>query len=55
MFAGVGKYAELMALLQKTLQRIAACEEKVFDNKSWYERFGFMYYEFMAAFYKRTE
>ena len=49
------KYAELMALLQKTLQQIAACEEKVFGNKSWYQRFGFMYYEFMAAFYKRTE
>jgi hypothetical protein len=49
------KYAELMALLQQTLQKIAVCEEKVYGTKSWYERFGSMYYEFMAAFYKRTE
>lgn len=50
-----GKYAELMGLLQESLQDISACEEKVFGEEDWYARFGFMYYEFMAGRYQRAD
>ncbi len=46
------KYAELMGLLQETLQQISECEALVYGEESWYDRFGFMYYEFMAARYQ---
>ena len=49
------KYAELMALLQKTLRQIGDCEELVFKQESWYQRYGHLYYEMMAVFYRRTE
>lgn len=49
------KYQELLATLKKNLQAIAQCEEKVFGEQGWYERYGFMYYQFMAATYRRPE
>ena len=49
------KYEELLATLKATLQAIAACEEQVFGEPGWYERYGFMYYQFMAATYRRPE
>lgn len=49
------KYQELMATLKATLQAIAECEEKVFGEQSWYERFGFIYYQFMAGAYQRPD
>lgn len=48
------RYAALLADLQAALRKIAACEGAVNGLESWYDRFGFMYYEFMAARYKRT-
>jgi hypothetical protein len=49
------KYAELMALLQGSLQKIASCELAVYGEKDWYQRYGFMYYEFMAGRYERAD
>jgi hypothetical protein len=49
------KYAELLATLKADLQAIAACEEKVFGERGWYDRYGFMYYQFMAATYRRPD
>lgn len=49
------KYDELTASLLKVLQEIAACEEKVFGEQGWYERYGFMYYQFMADAYRRPD
>lgn len=49
------KYAELLATLKKNLLGIAACEETFFNNPSWYERFGFMYQNFMAEAYRRPD
>ena len=49
------KYAELIDELYDALQGIGACEEEVFGEQSWYDRFGFMYYEFMAARYLRAD
>ncbi len=47
------KYEELLATLKNNLLGIAACEEKIFNNPSWYDRFGFMYLNFMAEAYRR--
>lgn len=49
------KYAELLATLKNDLMGIAACEEQVFGNDSWYERFGFFYHQFMAEAYRRPD
>lgn len=47
------KYAELTATLQEALQGMAACEEHVFGEKDWYDRYGFVFYQFMVAAYRR--
>lgn len=47
------KYAELLATLKTNLLGIAACEEKIFNNPNWYERFGYFYQNFMAEAYRR--
>lgn len=49
------KYEELLATLKNALMGIAACEAQVFGNESWYDRFGFMYMQFMAEAYKRPD
>lgn len=47
------KYAELLDALQKALQAIGACEATHFNNPDWYDRFGFMFYTYMADRYRR--
>ena len=49
------KYEELMEKLKAALEAIARCEETVYEEKDWYQRYGFVYYEFMAARYQRTD
>ena len=44
-----------MAKLEAALRQIAECEERVYGEKRWYDRWGFMYYEFMAARYQRAD
>jgi hypothetical protein len=34
---------------------LAACEERFFDTADWYDRYGFIYYAFMANRYKRAD
>lgn len=46
------KYAELLTELQGSLRQIAACEQDVYGEQGWYERFGFIYYNFMADRYR---
>jgi hypothetical protein len=48
------KYADLMGSLQRALMSIDACERQ-FGMTDWYQRFGFMYFEFMKDKYKRTD
>ena len=48
-----GKYAELVATLKEALDGISQCEEQVFGEVAWYDRFGFIYYQFMADRYRR--
>jgi hypothetical protein len=49
------KYEELLATLKNNLLGIAACEEQIFGNESWFDRFGFMYQQFMAVAYRRPD
>jgi len=48
------KYEELLHELRASLEQIAACEEDVYGEKGWYNRFGFIYYQFMADRYRRS-
>ncbi|HEY0876102.1 MAG TPA: hypothetical protein VGD94_21680 [Vicinamibacterales bacterium] len=48
-----GKYADLLGSLKRSLDEISECESKHFNTPDWYNRFGFIYYEFMAARYSR--
>ena len=47
------KYAELMKRLHDSLVEMSVCEAK-YGLEDWYDRFGFIYYEFMADRYKRS-
>jgi hypothetical protein len=47
------KYSELTQSLEQSLKSISECEDKYFNEKNWYDRFGFIYYQFMADRYKR--
>ncbi|MEM9721618.1 MAG: hypothetical protein AAGA10_20295 [Bacteroidota bacterium] len=46
------KYVDLMGDLQGALVEMSICEAK-FGLVDWYDRFGFVYYEFMVDRYKR--
>lgn len=45
------KHKDLMAAIQKDLQDVSACEAKL-GEPDWYQKFGFMYYEFLYAAYR---
>lgn len=49
------KYRELIANLEKALREIADCEQQFFDTADWYDRYGFIYYTFMADRYRRAD
>jgi hypothetical protein len=46
------KYHELLGTLEAALQGIASCEESVFGTPAWYDRFGFIFYQYMADRYQ---
>ncbi|MFM9905423.1 MAG: hypothetical protein ACKVQJ_12745 [Pyrinomonadaceae bacterium] len=48
------KYKELMDVLTAAMLEIDKCEAKN-GQKDWFQRFGFIYVEFMAEKYKRVE
>lgn len=47
------KYRELIGYLENSLNKIGQCEAKYFRNDDWYDRYGFMYYSYMADRYRR--
>lgn len=49
------KYNGMIANLEASLKELGACEEQYFDTPDWYNRFGFIYYTFMADRYKRSD
>ncbi len=40
-----------MAAIQDSLKTISACEAKM-GERDWYEKYGFVYYEFLYDAYK---
>lgn len=47
------KYQELVGDLEGALHEIGQCEAKFFGTDDWYDRYGFLYYSFMADRYRR--
>lgn len=47
------KYHELIGYLENSLNKIGQCEARYFRNDDWYDRYGFMYYSYMADRYRR--
>lgn len=45
------KHKALMDAIQKDLQDVSECEAKL-GERDWYQKFGFMYYEFLYAAYR---
>ncbi len=45
------KREELLDHVKSNLQDISTCEKKFYQNDDWYNRYGFMYYQFMLAQY----
>ncbi len=45
------KHQALMDAIEKDLKDISVCEAK-FGEPNWYDKYGFMYYEFLYAAYK---
>lgn len=45
------KNAELLARLQSNLKEVSTCEAKYYKNDDWYDRYGYIYYQFMFAHY----
>jgi hypothetical protein len=48
------KYTDMINSLHRALQSISACEMQ-YGLPDWYQRFGFIYFEFMKDKYKRTD
>lgn len=48
------KYTGLMGTLNKALNDISRCEAQ-YGQPDWYQRFGFIYFEFMKEKYKRND
>ncbi|MEZ5331851.1 MAG: hypothetical protein R2991_07305 [Thermoanaerobaculia bacterium] len=49
------KYNGMIANLERSLKQLSECEAQYFDTPDWYDRFGFIYYTFMADRYKRAD
>jgi len=43
----------MMEGLRAALDAVAACEATYFNNPDWFSRYGFIYYQFMEARYRR--
>jgi hypothetical protein len=52
--AARSKREELIGKVKSNLQDISACEKKFYKNDDWYNRYGFMYYQFMIAQYSNV-
>jgi hypothetical protein len=49
------KYGQMLPNLRASLEAIGECEARFFNNRDWYNRFGFIYYTFMSDRYKRSD
>jgi hypothetical protein len=47
------KYNQLLGRLKQALMAISNCEARQYNDPDWYNRFGYMFYTFMATRYQR--
>jgi len=47
------KIADMLAALRRNLQEIGECEAQFYNNPDWYQRYAFIYFEFMKSRYER--
>jgi hypothetical protein len=53
--ASRAKYDGLVANMRRALDMVAQCENEHFHNPDWYNRFGFMYFQFVKDAYAIQE
>ena len=49
------KYGVYISNLETALKQLGQCEAEHFDEPDWYNRFGYIYYSFMADRYKEPD
>jgi hypothetical protein len=47
------KIADMLAVVRRTLQELGECEGRYYSNPDWYQRYGFVYFEFLQSRYTR--
>lgn len=46
------KYDGMMTGTEKAIREMDHCEAEFFNNRDWYDRYGFLYYQFLRARYE---
>jgi hypothetical protein len=46
------KYDGMMTGTEKAIREMDRCEAEFFNNRDWYDRYGFLYYQFLRARYE---
>jgi hypothetical protein len=46
------KYEGMMTGTEKAVREMDTCEAEFFNNRDWYDRYGFLYYQFLRARYE---
>ena len=46
------KYEGMMTGTEKAIREMDRCEAEFFNNRDWYDRYGFLYYQFLRARYE---
>ena len=49
------KYNALVESMQRALRQVGTCEQEHFHNPDWYNRYGFMYFNFIKEAYQPAE
>ena len=49
------KYNQLIEAMRRNLQKVADCEQQHFNNPDWYNRYGFMYFNFIKEAYRPAD
>ncbi|HEY5948354.1 MAG TPA: hypothetical protein VIV40_22815 [Kofleriaceae bacterium] len=49
------KLGQMLPNLRSSLEALGECEARYFHTSDWFQRFGFIYYTFMADRYKRND
>lgn len=48
------KIEAMLAVVERTLRELGVCEKNFYDTLDWYQRYGFIYFEFLQSRYRRS-